>query len=368
MPSMFEPARGRVVAALVLLAASCGRSSLYTLDPDAGTYDGDGGTFGGTAGATGGSPTLGGGSGGTGALGGTGGRMSMAGRGSTPGGSGGRGTAVGGRGPSAGRGSTQGGSAGLSGGTAGMLPPQEHCRDGVLDPGEECDAGEGPYSPPAIELRSNGIVIELEPVVGRQFATDYYDYRNGSSHTGNENKAGSKLYFYRPFDEAAVYLVTHHGIDFDATGFVQPTGSVEFDVTDLPDTFKLLVSDDAGEVKVSGATTLLGRWDLGQESDGFLLGGIPFPGSWHIAVEPSFIQGIDSFTALSGNGYRTGLALAKTVELIASDEPGDCRRDCTIPYCGDKRLDAGEVCDDGNTFPHDGCFECYPDDITDPLR
>jgi len=364
MPTMFEPARGRVVAALVLLAASCGRSSLYTLDADAGAVGGNGGTG---TGGSGGSPILEGGSGGSAPLGGTGGRMPMAGRGSAPGGTGGRGTAVGGRGPSAGRGSAQGGSAGRAGGAAGM-PPQEHCRDGVLDPGEECDAGEGPYSLPAIELHSNGIVIDLEPVVGRQFATDYYGYRNGSSHTGNENKAGSKIYFYRPFDEAAVYLVTHHGIDFEATGFVQPTGSVEFDVTDLPDTFKLLVSDDAGEVKTSGGTALLGRWALGQESDGFLLGGIPFPGSWHIFVDPSFIQGIDSFTALSGDGYRTGLALAKTVELIASDEPGDCRRDCTIPYCGDARLDAGEVCDDGNTLPHDGCFECFPDDISDPLR
>jgi cysteine-rich repeat protein len=344
MPSMFEPARGRVVAALVLLAASCGRSSLYTLDSDAGAHDGNGGTFGNPPGGSGGSPTLGAGTGGAATLGGAGGRMPMAGRGSTP-----------------------GGSAGRSGGSAGM-PPQEHCRDGVLDPGEECDVGEGPYSPPAIELHSNGIVIELEPVVGRQFATDYYGYRNGSSHTGNENKAGSKLYFYRPFDEAAVYLVTHHGIDFEDSGFVQPSGSLGFDVTELPDTFSILVSDDPGDVKEVGPTALRARWTLGQESDGFLLGGIPFPGTWHIDVEPSFFEGIESFTALSGDGYRTGLALAKTVELIASDEPGACRRDCTVPYCGDGRLDAGEVCDDGNAFPHDGCFECYPDDISEPLR
>jgi cysteine-rich repeat protein len=365
---MSEPARGRLVAALALLAASCGRSSLYTLDPDGGAYEVHGGKGGNAASGSGGTAAQGGGSGGGAALGGgSGGALPSGGRGTVAGGSGGRGTPTGGRGPSAGRGSSQGGSSGRSSGMAGV-PPQEHCRDGVLDAGEECDVGEGPYAHPAIELHSNGIVIELEPVVGRQFATDYYGYRNGSSHTGNENQAGSKIYFYRPFDEAGVYLVTHHGIDFETTGFVQPTGSVEFDVTELPDTFTILVSDDAGNVKKSGPTALLGRWDLAQESDGFLLGGIPFPGNWHIVVEPRFKQGIDSFTALSGDGYRTGLALAKTVELIASDEPGDCRRDCSVPRCGDGRLDAGEVCDDGNELPSDGCFECFPDDISDPLR
>lgn len=366
MPSMSEPACGRWMTALALLAASCGRSSLYTLDPDAGEHQGNGGSGGNAANGFGGSAALGGASGTLafgGGSGGTGGSVPVGGRGAALGGSGGRGVPVGGRGPSAGRGSSQGGSSGAT-----ALPPQEHCRDGVLDPGEECDAGEGPYAHPAIELHSNGIVIELDPVVGRQFATDYYGYRNGSGHTGNENKAGSKIYFYRPFDEAGVYLVTHHGIDFETTGFVQPTGRVEFDVTKLPDTFTVLVSDDAGEVKKDGPTALLGRWDLGQESDGFLLGGIPFPGSWHITVEPSFVQGIDSFTALSGDGYKTGLALAETVELIASDEPGDCRRDCTVPRCGDGRLDAGEVCDDANELPSDGCFECYPDDISDPMR
>jgi len=35
--------------------------------------------------------------------------------------------------------------------------------------------------------------------------------------------------------------------------------------------------------------------------------------------------------------------------------PGACRPDCTKPYCGDKIVDPGESCDDGNNQPNDGC-------------
>ena len=44
-----------------------------------------------------------------------------------------------------------------------------------------------------------------------------------------------------------------------------------------------------------------------------------------------------------------------------SDEiPGACRTNCKRAYCGDGVLDVseGERCDDGNTDPYDGCYQC----------
>jgi len=39
-----------------------------------------------------------------------------------------------------------------------------------------------------------------------------------------------------------------------------------------------------------------------------------------------------------------------------SNAPGaSCRTDCTLARCGDGVVDPGEVCDDGNTLPGDGC-------------
>jgi cysteine-rich repeat protein len=49
------------------------------------------------------------------------------------------------------------------------------------------------------------------------------------------------------------------------------------------------------------------------------------------------------------------LLLTETAVLMAGDVPSKCRTDCTVPTCGDGILDAGEVCDDGNTTGGDGC-------------
>lgn len=40
--------------------------------------------------------------------------------------------------------------------------------------------------------------------------------------------------------------------------------------------------------------------------------------------------------------------------------PGACRTNCKRAYCGDCVLDVseGEICDDGNTDPYDGCHQC----------
>src|SRR5690606_3250313 len=41
--------------------------------------------------------------------------------------------------------------------------------------------------------------------------------------------------------------------------------------------------------------------------------------------------------------------------------PDACRTTCRLPSCGDAVVDAGEVCDDGDPSPCDGCdAACQP--------
>lgn len=39
----------------------------------------------------------------------------------------------------------------------------------------------------------------------------------------------------------------------------------------------------------------------------------------------------------------------------SATEANRCRLNCTLPQCGDSVVDRGEVCDDGNPLPGDGC-------------
>ena len=63
---------------------------------------------------------------------------------------------------------------------------------------------------------------------------------------------------------------------------------------------------------------------------------------------------ITSWGYVDGDGTTIVLS-PSTAILQAAGEPSACRTDCTAPRCGDGRLDGGEVCDDGNTTPGDGC-------------
>jgi cysteine-rich repeat protein len=367
--SRLAPRHSRTLWLLVAVAG-CGRTTLLT---DFSPVDADDDAVSGTSGSSRGGTGAGGSSAGGVAVGARGGIQGGAfNAGGRPGGPAGRGSGVGGS-SLPGRGGGGGvavfaGAGGTSAGTGGAAgrPSTEYCRNGFVDPGEQCDAGDGPYAEPAIELSSGGISIELMPVTDIIQAAAFYDYFDESSHTNFESVSGSKLYFYRANSENTISLITHHGIDFNATGFVQPDGVVHFAVKGLPDESVLTVADDPGEVVKDTPATLVADWIFGRNSDGFVVGGFALPGHWHVYIAPDFEKGIKTFTAVSGDGFRTGLALNRVVELIAHDAAGGCRRDCTLPRCGDGRLDAGEVCDDGNDRTNDGCTACKPDGF-DPM-
>jgi cysteine-rich repeat protein len=187
-------------------------------------------------------------------------------------------------------------------------------------------------------------------------AQRFYDYRSASSHTGLEKVGESRIYLYADSNTGTLSLVTTHGIDFDGTGQAQPDSRVNFDLTGLPAGAGVLLSDDSpSEFAMAGAGTARGRWTFNRNSDGGVVGPLPFPGAWKITVTPTFITGLTTWGFVRDDGVRIPLLMTEPITIEAFDMSTSCRPTCTIPRCGDGFLDGGEVCDDGNTRDGDGC-------------
>jgi cysteine-rich repeat protein len=250
-------------------------------------------------------------------------------------------------------------------GMAGMSPLG--CGDGVVGPGEACDPGSEP-SPSAFELRQGGFRYEVLPIVGPGSPTDFYDYRSASSHTGFEGVGAARIFLYRWSVEQAMSLVFHAGIDEDATGLTQPESHIVFEVSGLPSTGVVVLSDERMELARTSGTAVGAEWQFRRNTDGGVIGGLPFPGSWHLTVNIQFIEGFVEWTFLSGTGAADEgvfashlLDMTQPIEIVATGDARSCRSDCTVPACGDGRLDPGEVCDDGNAESGDGCANCLPE-------
>jgi cysteine-rich repeat protein len=355
------------VGSSVVLALACGRTELELLDEEGfGAQSGQGGSAGRGAAGSGGVGALGG-SGNAGGVGGSfgggfGGSVDDGGSAGFVGGQAGvGGSLVGGFG-----GQSLGGLGGQSGfgpaGSAGMEPVG--CGNGAVEQGEACDPGADP-TPPALELRQGELRAAVLPIVRVASANQFYAYDSRSSHTGFEELQASRLYLYRWNAEEALSLVMHHGIDEDTSGLVQPESAVTFDIQGLPTTGVVALSDEFDEFFRSTPTSAHAEWRFRRNTDGGIIAGLPFPGSWHLIVRPSFIAGLDRWAFLSGlpldDVHIEALALDLPVEIVSSDRAGSCRADCTVPTCGDARLDPGEVCDDGNDAGGDGCFGCRPE-------
>jgi cysteine-rich repeat protein len=334
-------------------AAACGRTELALFEPDANAGEGEGGSSrGGAAGTgTGGAFSAGGANGRGGSVSGTAG---------DGGGTGGESAGTGGESAGTG-GAGRIGAAGIGG----MVPSV--CGDGIVAPGEACDTG-SESTTPALELRQGTWRMPVLPVVAAASATTHYAYGSRSSHTGFEATGKSSLYLYRATPEAALSLVLLNGIDEDSSGMIQPASDIVFEIAGLPDVALVVISDDDVEVGRTTPTTARAEWDCDRNSDGGVIGGLPFPGTWHLTIAPSFLAGITAWAFLSGAqgsdlgvGAELSLDLSKPVEIVASDRVANCRADCTLPRCGDGILDPGEVCDDHNELPGDGCFDCRPE-------
>ncbi|MFT3772004.1 MAG: DUF4215 domain-containing protein [Minicystis sp.] len=231
------------------------------------------------------------------------------------------------------------------------------CGDGFVHAGvEQCDGGPANADLPAILLRQGSLSQWVRPVDGPTDIVTFYAYSSASGHTGFEALGTSSLYFYRDLTTGVLSLVTEHGIDEDASGQQQPKSHVRERFLGLPASVVITVPDDDGEELFKDSdTTATGDWSFNGNTDGGAFTGLPFPGSWSIEVEPSFLVGIETFRFIDGSGQTFPLDLTLPVTLTAFADAAMCRTDCTVPRCGDGILDAGEVCDDGNTAGGDGC-------------
>ncbi|MSP63502.1 MAG: DUF4215 domain-containing protein [Myxococcales bacterium] len=230
------------------------------------------------------------------------------------------------------------------------------CGDGKKAGPELCDLGAMNGDQPAFLVsQPGGTSIGTNPLIRKQDSTSFYNYFSASSHTGLEKVGESRIYLYVDSSTGRLSLVTTHGIDFDATGQEQPKSTVDFDIAGIPPGFLIDVSDDPGEFTATGPSTAVGRWTFDHNSDGGVLGGLPFPGVWKITVAPKFMVGLTTWGWVRDDLQRIPMKMNETITIQAFDQSTMCRKSCTIPKCGDKILDGGEVCDDGNNVGGDGC-------------
>ncbi len=260
------------------------------------------------------------------------------------------------------------------------------CGDGVLDPGEECDDGNADWGDncttlcllatcgdgferagveqcdlgavnddgPAFELVQDAIRRSVRPVLRDATAKAFYDYRSASAHTGLEVANESRLFLYVDRTTSNLSLFTNHGIDL-ATGTSQPKATFEETFYGLPGDAYIAVQDDKPEEFFMTSGVGVGYWKFEDNTDGGVFDGLPFPGDFHIIVETGEVKTINTWAYVEEDISRIELAMGTAAHLVARSTPSACRSDCTLPACGDGRLDGGERCDDGNNVDGDGC-------------
>ena len=228
------------------------------------------------------------------------------------------------------------------------------CGNGKIDPGEECDLGDDNEDRPAILLTHDELRRPVMPVDRSEDVPTFYSYTSESAHTGFERADLSALYLFRDTRTGELDLVTHHGIDEDATGSTLPHGLVDMDIGPLPLGAFVILGDEDDELIMETPTRATGRWEFWRNTDGGVIGPLPFPGNWRIEITVTFRDGIAVWEFLDA-GEPIALNANLVAVLTAFDTPSECRTDCTIPVCGDSIVDGGEVCDDGNARDGDGC-------------
>jgi cysteine-rich repeat protein len=232
------------------------------------------------------------------------------------------------------------------------------CGDGYTFIGvEECDDGATNADNPAFSLSWQAASSPVLPVASVADAAIFYNYFSASGHTGFEKLNTTVLFLYVNTTTEALSLFIEHGIDFTTTGQSQALADVAMDLTGLPAASVVALSDDPpAEFFKLTPTSMQGAWQTLQNTEGGVASGLAFPGNWTIDISISFSGAITTWEYKNGGSVPETIPLTgTTATLRAFDAPSLCRTTCTVPACGDGILDGGEVCDDGNTVPADGC-------------
>lgn len=236
-----------------------------------------------------------------------------------------------------------------------VLSPR--CGDGVLSSGEQCDLGAANADVPAFAVRQAGVERPVTLRGGRQSAVGFYAYRSASAHTGLEQVTSSNMLLHvDTLTQQHLSLVLFTGRDDDGSGATaQPDSAIVLTVRDVPAGVSVLLSDDGGEFVAAGPGVFRGDWTFNRNTDGGVLGFLPWDTEWTVRVEPTFMRGVSVWQYYSGVGAPLTLQPTAPAELVHRVRNAGCRADCRLPRCGDGYVDAGERCDDGNVLSGDGC-------------
>ena len=221
------------------------------------------------------------------------------------------------------------------------------CGNGIVEPGEECDLGADNRASAAFSVTQAGLGFAPLPLLRSDSGAAFYDYRSLSAHTGFEAVGTSRIMLHFDRSTFALSLIVFHGIDQDSTGEEQPESLVQLLFSGLPETTAINIGDESNELLMTSATTATGLWPFRQNTDGGVLGGLPFPGDFAITIKPTFTTGISTWTWIGSDGSPLTLDPSQPLTIESRASHGQCRPDCTVPHCGDGILDGGEICDDG---------------------
>ena len=238
------------------------------------------------------------------------------------------------------------------------VPPPEPvpiCGDGAVDETEACDLGDDNEDRPAILLLHRELRQPVMPVDRDEDAVSFYDYTSESSHTGFEEVDLSVAFLYRDVATERLSLILHHGIDEDSSGQTLDHGLIQMTIEGLPPTTMVALADEPHDEIVFEGDTFEVLWEFWRNTDGVVFSPLPFPGEWEITMRIELRAGIERWRYVDADGEAIALAEEAEAVLKTFSSPSACRLDCTVPRCGDGIVDGGEICDDGNRRPGDGC-------------
>lgn len=216
------------------------------------------------------------------------------------------------------------------------------CGDGVVSQGEACDLGLRNEDRPGLVVNHRGTSRAVQPLLGLRDAAGHYDYRSASSHTGLERAEEGRLYVYLDRPRGQLFLVLNYGLD-DAS---QSQAEVEVELSGVPAQAQVVVADDrAEELAQSGPGTFRGSFDFDGNTDGGVIGPLPYPGDWRIVIVHTAMSGLGDLVFLDHGRDRLVLSWDAPIALESLSTPSMCGTDCRVPRCGDGDLDGGEVCD-----------------------
>lgn len=216
------------------------------------------------------------------------------------------------------------------------------CGDGVVSEGEACDRGDGNADRPALTVIQGGVARPLQPFLGARDVADFYGYRSASSHLGFERAREGRILLYLDRAVGGLFLVMSYGADMPAD---QPEAVVRVRIEGVPGEASVIVADDRDDELSGGGGTFVGDFHFEGNTDGGVIGPLPYPASWRITLTHTTLDGIGRLAVIDHDGASLALDADDPLVLESTLIPSACRTDCRGPTCGDGQLDPGELCD-----------------------